>query len=122
MTNTLECLSKALKNAGEIYLDDIVLAPYGRSFDADVAEFAINFAVAARTVNETGNDIYSSQLLMYFKGATVYDLPTNSVKDAGGVLTWGKAISYKQYYQVEVQKENNCYNIRYYRNSSAGGR
>ena len=53
MKRTIAEALKAAKAAGEIYLDKIILSPLGPAFEAEVAEFAINFATAARSDERT---------------------------------------------------------------------
>ena len=114
MINMRELIAKALKEAGNIYLQNIVLSPSGPAFDPDVAEFAINFATASRS-DETTKTIAAAQLPFFFKGEKMYSLIENKVIPAGGVLTWVKCFAYGNTFQIDIKKEDYFYNIKYYR-------
>jgi hypothetical protein len=104
---------KAAKAAGEIYLDKIILSPLGPAFEAEVAEFAINFATAARS-DERTQAAAAVQLSFFFKGEKKFSFIEGEIA-AGGALEWVSYTSYSNKFQINVKKAENLYSIIYHK-------
>lgn len=115
-----ETIFNAVRKAGNIYLANVTLTgktsnSNQTAFKAEIAEFAILFAMASRSYHNEKKLGMAGQLVYFFKNEKYFDLIEGKEKDAEGNLEWIEFREGDEHVYLEIAKKGEVFKLRFKR-------